>query len=270
MSRRKRRNQSRITLFAFQDIITCVMGIMLLLTLIMCLRITSSVAIARTSSVEQTLDEMKQQAAALAAEIEQLQQTASDQIALLNSGAIDDPELLTDRSLTMENEIQLATAEIRELWQQQAASQTSLESMKKSAEARRPQVARTEALRAENKNLNRSLDELKRGDRVIYNAHNSSSATCWIVELTNRATIQAAELKKSQRPLTFASSSDLQSWMIQRHRSGAVFLILVKPDAAELLEPLTEKLRAAKVVFGFDLLPQDKLAIDPVFGAAIQ
>ena len=270
MTRRKRRNHGQFTLFAFQDIITCVMGIMLLLTLTMCLRITASVALARASSVDQTLDEMKQQAAALAAEIQRLQDTADEQIALLNSGAIDDPGLLTDRSLTMENEIQLATAEIRELWQQQAVSQTSLESMKKLAKARQPQVAQTAAFRTENKNLNRSLDELERGTRVIYNAHDSSAKTCWLVELTNVKTIHAAELGKTQKPLSFGSIADLQSWMIQRHRSGAVFLILLKPDAAELLEPLTEKLRAARVVFGFDLLPRDQSAIDPVFGAATQ
>ncbi|MCH2203815.1 MAG: hypothetical protein MK102_17755 [Fuerstiella sp.] len=270
MSRRKRRNHSRFTLFAFQDIITCVMGIMLLLTLMMCLQITSSVASARVSSVEQTLDEMKQQAVALAGEIEQLQQTASDQTVLLNSGAIDDPELLRDHSLKMTNEIQLATADVRELQQQQDDSQTSLESTKNTVKARRTQAAQTEALRAENRNLNRRLDDLRQGNRIIYNAHDSSSATCWLVELTNPGTIQAAEMGMSRKPLTFASRSDLQSWMTQHHRSGAAFLILVKPDAAEILEPLTAALRARKVTYGFDLLPQDKAAIDPVSGAAVQ
>ena len=38
--------------------------------------------------------------------------------------------------------------------------------------------------------------------------------------------------------------------------------MLVKPDAADILDPLTEELRSGNVVFGFDLLAQDKTAID--------
>jgi len=248
----------------------CVMGIMLLLTLMMCLQITSSVVSAGASPVDQTLDDMRELAAELAAEVTQLQQSASDQMALLNSGAIEDPKLLKDRSLSLEIENQSVTDNIRELWQQQDSSQTSLDSIQNTAKTRHAQIAQTKTLRSENRKLNKSLDELKRGDRVVYNAHDSSAATCWLVELTDLRTIQVAEMGKSGKPLTFSSRSDLELWMIQRHRSGAVFLILVKPDAAELLEPLTEQLRAQNVVFGFDLLPQNRVAIDPVTGAAAQ
>ena len=270
MSRRKRKNNSQFSLFVFQDIITCVMGIMLLLTLMMCLQITATVASDTASPVEQTLDEMKQQAADLAAEVMQLQQLAGEQIVLLNSGAIEDPELIKEQSLTMENENQLANETIRELWQQHTENETSLESIIKTDKDRQAQISETETLRDDNRNLSKRLDELKRGDRVIYNAHNSSATTCWLVELTNATTIQAAELGKSIPPLSFTSQTDLQFWMLQRQRSGAVFLILVKPDAADSFELLSEELRLKSVTFGFDLLPQDKLAIDPILGAAAQ
>ena len=94
MSRRKRSNHARFSLFVFQDIITCVMGIMLLLTLMMCLQITSVVASADAAPAAQMVSELKQQAAALAAEISKLESEASEQASLLESGAIDDPELL--------------------------------------------------------------------------------------------------------------------------------------------------------------------------------
>ena len=72
MSRRKRKNHSQFSLFVFQDIITCVMGIMLLLTLMMCLQITSVIAATEHSAASQMVDELRSQAAALSAEVARL------------------------------------------------------------------------------------------------------------------------------------------------------------------------------------------------------
>ena len=61
---------------------------------------------------------------------------------------------------------------------------------------------------------------------------------------------------------TFSSLDSLKKWIRQQHQKGAVFLLLVKPDAADVLDPLSEDLRREQIVFGFDLLPQDKIAIN--------
>ncbi|MEQ9410974.1 MAG: hypothetical protein RIK87_24900 [Fuerstiella sp.] len=270
MSRRKRNNNTRFSLFVFQDIITCVMGIMLLLTLIMCLQITSSVATADASTAAETVQQMKQQAAALSAEIAALQQSVDEQMSLLNSGAIDDQELLKNRSVTLESDNLLATKDVQRLWQQKSSSQTTLSQLQAMESQRRQQQKQTAALEQLNRELDARVKQLQSGERVVYNGHNSTSAVCWLVELTDSNTFQAAELGKSNPPQRFSSMTQLSAWVAGRHRSGAVFMFLVKPQAADVLEPLTDRLRSQNVTFGFDLLAQDSKAIDPATGAAVQ
>ncbi len=270
MSRRKRKSRSQFSLFAFQDIITCVMGIMLLLTLMMCLQITSRVGVMRSSPANQLLDEMQQQARELAQEALELETVVSEQNDLFQSGAIDDPELLERRVIEMRNEVQLTAASVSELVKEQTSTQETLRSIQSTVEADRSKSQAVQALQDENQSLEEKLAGLRSGNRVIYNSHDSSSSTCWIVELTDPGTIQAAEIGKTQKPLDFQSSAALQTWMVQRSRAGAAFLVLVKPSAAELLEPLASDLRSNKVTFGFDLLAQDMSGLDPVTGAAAQ
>jgi cell division protein FtsB len=269
MSRRKRKNNSGFSLFVFQDIITCVMGIMLLVTMMMCLQITAAVVSPEQTPAEETIRQMQRQAAALSAEIASLQSTVDENASLLNSGAINDPALLRDRTVTLDNDNQLAEIDVKALWEQQTSGQETLDTLKKTAQRRSEQTRQTESLKQDNETLDEKVKKLTRGDRVVYNAHTSESATCWLVEMTTTTDFQVAELGQRSQPRVFSSRSDLTSWILQRHQTGTVFMLIVKPAAADVLEQLTTDLRAQNVSFGFDLLPQDKTAIDPVSGASI-
>ena len=127
---------------------------------------------------------------------------------------------------------------------------------------------RTRQLEEQNQELTKSLEQLQNGDRVVYNAHSTSAASCWLVEMSGERSFVAAEIGKAQLPRQFSSVSEVRSWMVQQHQSGAVFLLIVKPDAAGILDELSDHLRSQNVTFGFDLLPQNKAAIDPNSGAA--
>ncbi|MEO2020015.1 MAG: hypothetical protein ABGZ53_37255, partial [Fuerstiella sp.] len=171
MSRRKRKNDSRFSLFVFQDIITCVMGIMLLVTMMMCLQITTVIASAERTPAEETIQQMQQQAAALSADIASLKSTVDKNASLLNSGAINDPDLLRGRSVTLENDNQLANVDVKALWEQQTSGLRVLDELKKTVQHRRDQVRQTKSLEQENKQLADTVKKLKQGDRVVYNAH---------------------------------------------------------------------------------------------------
>lgn len=270
MSRRKRNNGTRFSLFAFQDIITCVMGIMLLVTLMMCLQITSVVALSSDSDVNDTVRQMKVRAAALSAEIAQLQQTVDEQASLLNSGAINDQTLLRDRSATLEADNRIAQEQMRRLLAEQAATQQKLTDLQNVSILQANQPEETNRLQLENQRLQQQLEQIKSGERVIYNAHVSNSKTCWLVEMTSAGNFIAAELGKQQTPKQFSSQRDLAAWMLQRHRAGASFMLVVKPNAADTFDLLAETLRRQNIAFGFDLLPQDMSAIDPITGAGAQ
>lgn len=270
MSRRKRNNRTQFSLFAFQDIITCVMGIMLLVTLMMCLQITEVVAVSSDSDVADAVRQMKVRAAALSAEIDELQQTVDEQATLLNSGAINDETLLRNRSATLEADNRIAQERMKRLLEEQAATQQKLSDLNNIAIREASQPEQTEELKAENQRLQEQLEQLKNGERVIYNAHTSNAQTCWLVEMTAPGKFMVAELGKQQSPKSFQSQQDLSAWMQQRHRGGASFMLVVKPDAADTFDQLAEQMRRQKIAFGFDLMPQDRTAIDSAAGAVAQ
>lgn len=270
MSRRKRNNRTRFSLFAFQDIITCVMGIMLLVTLMMCLQITSVVAVSSDSDVNDTVRQMKARAAALSAEIAELQQAVDEQTSLLNSGAINDQALLRNRSATLDADNRIAQEQMKRLLQEQAATQQALSDLQNVAMVQATLPEQTDRLQLENQRLQQQLQQVQSGERVVYNAHAGNSKTCWLIEMTAPGSFVAAEIGPQHPPKSFSSQRDLNAWMLQRHRSGASFMLVVKPDAADTFDVLAESLRRQNIAFGFDLLPQDKTAIDPTSGSVVQ
>ena len=269
MSRRIRSNHSKFSLFAFQDIITCVMGIMLLLTLLICLQITTVTVTSVQSSGRKSLDELKEQAAELAAEVAAVELAVNEQSELIESGAIQDSRLLLERATSLQKNNTAAREDVRTLWEQQAADAAMLQQLEREAAARRDQPQQTVELKQSNATLKKKIETLRRGDRLVYNAHTETSKTCWLVEMSNNATFLAAEMGKKQPPQQFGSRQALVSWIRQRHQSGAVFMLVVKPGSADALEKISEDLRRDNITFGFDLLPQHQAVLDPVTGAAL-
>lgn len=243
------------------------MGIMLLLTLMMCLQITVAVAPSRPSSSAQTIQQMQQQAAALSNEVAELQQSVDEQLALLNSGALMDPNLLKNQAATMEAANAAARDAVQAAVQRQVNAQAMLNEVQQTAQASN-QPQQIAELEKQNQELQKTIEQLKSGSRVVYNGHDSDARTCWLVEMENSTTFRAAELGRSQPPRTFASVDAVSAWILQTHQQGAAFLLIVKPQAASVLDGLSSTLRAANVAFGFDLLPQQASALDPVTGAA--
>jgi len=270
MSRRKRNNNGRFSLFAFQDIITCIMGIMLLLTLIMCLQITTATAMVDATTASQIVEQMKRQATELSAEVSRLETEVGQQLNQLNAGAISDGSLLTRKLEQLNSENQRAQQRVRQLWEQKADTDARLNRLRDTARQNQNRPQQTTRLQQQNEQLQQKLEEMKQGNRVVYNAHDSSTAECWLVELKDESNFQAARVGRRESPQAFASQTSLQSWMAEQHRRKAAFLLLVRPAAADILDTLTQELRQQKMVFGFDLLPAGKVAIDPQTGAVAE
>lgn len=266
MSRRRRRAGSGISLFAFQDIITCVMGIMLLLTLMLCLQI--STAAVREFTPEDTVTETLAQVEALQQQIERLSENVNQQQALLNSGAIEDVELLRQQAEQMSNDSERALAALNEAEQSALQSAASLQKLQQTAAERKDQVSTTQKLLQQVKDMEAQLQKIQSGDRIIYNGHDSQSKRCWLVEMNSTNEFVAAELGRTMTPQKFSSLSQLSQWMSAD--SSRSFLLIVKPDSADVFDGLKQELRQKKVTFGFDLLPTGKVAIDPVTGAGTE
>lgn len=109
----------------------------------------------------------------------------------------------------------------------------------------------------------RELEEIRSGRKRVYNAHNSTARTCWMVEITSPSNIQIALLGNGEATEFFPSNEKLLEWARPLANQDIALMLLVKPEAAGSLETLSKSLVQMKIPFGFDLLPQDASVLAP-------
>ena len=268
MSRRTRNTTTKFSLFSFQDIITCLMGIMLLVTLMICLQIRKP-DVRSKSEVKSKAEELKQVADSLKSDIVELQTQIERNIKLLESGAMSNTQLLKDKHTESEAARAAASRELGVLIERERAARSSADDAKSRAESGRDRSeAEMARLKQAQKRQEEILKDIRDGKRVVYNQYIGSAASCWIVEATNDTTFAAAQIGKSGPPMTFNSINAVLKWIRQKHNEDAEFMILLKPDAQTAIDRLPGTLREEKIAHAYDLLGQDQTALDPVSGAS--
>ena len=267
MSRRKRSASTRFSLFAFQDIITCVMGIMLLLTLLLCLQITEAVmpSSAEVQTRSKTLHTM---VSSLQTELSSLEDRVRTNAALLNSGALSNTNLLQEKQQESDAGRKAAERELMTLLQESLDATESLNDLKSSTQQKQMlQDTEIAQLIAEALRQQQSLKDITDGKRIVYNRYVGSADTCWIVEVSSDTDFKAAPIGKKVAPVSFTSAAQVLKWIRERHKEGAEFLLLLKPAADSAMDELPGTLREEGIAHGFDLIAQEQSGLDPVTGA---
>jgi myosin heavy subunit len=276
MSRRGR-GGTPISLFAFQDIITSVTGIMILITLILALELiqkTEGSPQNRTNELTAELQQATQQAAtvqttvaATQAEIENIRASlAGSETELLATLKVDSTKVsqqlqdLAELNKLLEAELAASTRQVQEA---ETASQ--------SIEAEKDSKAQDhQTLESINETVQQKIEELKKlrqANRVIFNTSQSGPKTPWLVEL-GADKILAAEAGKKGPPQSFATPVAFVTWARKQNRASQYFVLLVKPATITQFETVRQALEKAGFEVGFDLLKADQTAIDPQTGAA--
>lgn len=269
MSRRDR-SQAPFSLFAFQDIITSVTGIVILVTLLLTLELLQrkpvppahSAEIAR--QVQATLEITEQTAAALRAQLAQGDSAAA--------------EMASVSPTRIERSRHEAIQEIEQLEQELSRLQDQLSTATEARDAlaaqqfdRADDVKTLEELRAEIDQTTVELEKLKTSNRVIYNPADPSQRA-WLVDVSSDRLLVALAGEPS-RPRTFtgrllnSSVRQFIRWAKAETDSSDYFVLLVRPGALEIYRDLQDQLKTEGREFGFDLIAADATVIDPKHGA---
>lgn len=262
MGRRKRTGGPAFSLFAFQDIITCVMGIMLLLTLMMSLQIADAPGAQMASKVNTRAQELEKETSRLLVEIDQMESQLASQLSALNSGAILDPTLLSQSRDRAVREAAAAEKEMHRVAELVEFSQKQLQDV-------RLRFGEVDQITADSASLEQliskrrqELEDLKSGRKRVYNAHESDARSCWIVEVSSPLDIRVAQMGKEGDAMSFAGIDALVAWTNTLNGDDIALMLLVKPSAANSLGQLSKSLVERKLAFGFDLLPQDAAVLE--------
>lgn len=257
MGRRKRSGGPAFSLFAFQDIITCVMGIMLLLTLMMAVQLSATTATSRNDQeIAETLQQLEQESADLLAAIAIMERQVKAQAEELQAGALLNNEFLRQSH----REATTAAEESREESDRVSAllmkSQQELEDTRKRSESVPTLSEQIRVLETRLAQQQQELKLIKSGTRLVYNRHSSDAMQCWILEISSATDIRAGLMGSEQASVALADIPAAIAWIADKSADDTAFMLLVKPDAADSLETLSEYLIERKRPFGFDLLPQ--------------
>lgn len=267
MSRRKRSCSTRFSLFSFQDIITCVMGIMLLLTLLICLQISDTPA-RSSSDVKARSSELQTSVSQLQKELAELDTRVRANSKVLQSGGLSNVQLLQEKQQSASSARTAAEQELFALLQQSQEAGQSLTDVKTSVgEQQKLSTEEIKRLIEVTRRQQQTLNDMKNGKRIVYNRYIGGAETCWIVEVSSDTDVKAAPIGKPQVPLSFSTVDQVLTWTRERHQEGAEFLVLFKPAATNAIDRIPGTLREEGILHGYDVLGQDQTALDPQTGA---
>jgi hypothetical protein len=276
MSRRGR-GGNPISLFSFQDIITSVTGIMILVTLFLGLEVVRrrqgspdhmeeeliveiSEASAQTTQVSAALVATRQ-------EIERLRLALQSSDDALLKDVQYDPQMLERQLRDLDSLNRLIAQELDKSSQRRQSAAESLAELQKQDSERSADRKTLEELRTQTVEKLEELRRLKTANRVLFSAAQRSSKTPWLVELSQKG-IFAAEVGKRGPAQSFADLPALLAWTKGRSPSTEYFVLLIKPATIEQFYSAEANLERQGFEIGFDLLKDDQTAIDPQTGAA--
>ena len=263
------RKSSAFSLFAFQDIITSVTGIMILVTLTLALELLQRKEGSPSQRTAEVVPQLRAAALANEDEIRRLDQRLRQGLAALEQLAPIDDDQVRRQLADLQRLNEELDKEVKQLAQQGESSlqrKTEIEAEKR----RRASDSQTlQQLLAEVEAKRQQIEKLRKTNRTIFNPTPGQAKSPWLVEVDGEG-FTVAPWGKAAPPQRFRNSSQLKSFAAGRNRDAEYFVLLVKPDGVEDFGRALHALREAGFDVGFDLLTASQTAIDPETGAAVE
>lgn len=276
MARRKG-TQPTITLFSFQDIITSVSGILVFITLLLALELVERVEGRPDNSLTKLAAELFGAVRQATAERDRLAEITGRSAQALNNAVERSPLVLEQES----RKTALAIASLKQEIEELEARSDGTEQRLREATAREPEAqaqrALQRSLQAEVENLKRELDGIRDEDRVYVNVSGGPVREGWVVEV-GRAQILAAPLSRAGKPRVFdantglfgnlmgdAATRALLKWLDDEN-PGQYVLLLIRPSGHSRFDEIQQHFKDQARPFGFDLIGESQMVIDPERG----
>lgn len=275
---RRRRSRTVVSLFAFQDIITSVSGIIIVLVLLLTLELIDRPQAEGSPSSRAVADQIEQAIASAEQDLEALRETTGSTDELIREVANSPPAALRDQIGNLEQRIAQLQAQLA-LHREQAKQ---LEKAEEAAELQRFDLKETleslDQARREVQTLETQLDEERRDNRLVYALPRGFEKEGWLA-LVEQHQIAVAPIGREAKPifftgtklgpLTVSSAADrFIEWITGQGASSTYVLLLVRPGGVEDFQKIDQQLTDRGIAFGFDLVGADESVLHPVRGAA--
>ncbi|MDG2470522.1 MAG: hypothetical protein P8M80_14665 [Pirellulaceae bacterium] len=268
---RRHRNDNPFTLFAFQDIITSVTGILILITLILALSLVLEPA-AQVSQVQQDGKALQAELDQLESDIQALEAQTQIDAEVLDLLVSFGAESLSDLIAELDSSIEktrsmLRDANIEVLGNKNtvAESNQKLNEKQQSLDDITDKIKQQEAL----------LKEINESNRVVYQFSGNPDQIPWLIELGATQWLAAPANQKAKATVFSEPSLSkrlraIEDWYKNTLGSEGYLVLLIRPDGVQSYNTLRSSKTMANAQFGVDLIASDVTVIDLESGAVIE
>lgn len=264
---RRRQHGNPLSLFSFQDIITSVTGILILLAIMLAIAVIRQKDAAPVVDASAELDTLSEQAKTLEAEVAQLGAIVTETDAQLAkwSGR-------TLEELQTEHASLLASRSHEESKLKQKDQTVSDARQRLQLVAADPQIAKLKKAIAEAERqlseLKKKQDELTSGKRVVYHFRNTTSRP-WLVEIA-KDRIRVGRAGEKAKPQDFTTYGQFVSFVQGQPDDDRYFVLILKPSGIDNHEQIRAELESLDVEIGTELIGEDQTVLDSQSGADFQ
>lgn len=265
MMPRKRSSHPAFSLFAFQDIITSICGIVVLITLILALELSLQIVVSESmteSPLSRTVfDQMRSEVVNMSLEVDRIQTVLSQtKLEMLENSSMTVAEL-RDKNAVLINDIQRNEAKKKE-WEERLPQAEEFNRLSQLDEAEAKRLAEEKAtLEKKIRENDTKVQMAKKGHYVYFNRLSNIKESPWLTVISddkvNLYTLSSATASDS---LDF-SSGDVTSfldWVQQRNTSREYFVLLVRPSGIASFSRIQNRLRSSGFRIGIDFISENQ------------
>jgi hypothetical protein len=267
MSRMRRTAEQPLSLFSFQDIITSVTGVMVLLTLLLAVELMQRVLNSAPKQTEVQITSSVQSIAEMQAELAELQRQLDSSGAISEKLPSFDVEKLRQDRQQLQVSNQRLQQEVANLSNRNDQKQVHLaKAAAQSIAAQQTNLQEIQTLEQQIADAQNKMDGMTSSNRIFFNKDAGGKRT-WIVE-SAKDQLWAAEIGVSAPPRIFAGVDDFRVWVSAMDPRSAALYLIVKPDGEGLFESCRDIASKAGVDIGFHVMAANQQVIDSNTGAA--
>jgi regulator of replication initiation timing len=281
---RRRRSTAAFSLFSFQDIITSVTAILILLVLILALELVTRRKQAAASDPSVSRAALAEAVSALEALVGQLASVVPPDeprpmVRRTRSELERDVRVVEDQARQAAADAELARAVEDRAQSLAAAAVTRLDD----AREIREDVGRMkeEAARVDEEATKLALDNEREADRLakkqeelvqqpsqgaelVFNAPEDRDTQAWIIEVSSDGltVVKLGTNKRRQLGADTGPESATANWLSELNPGRDHALILIRPSGVDIVDDIRESLREAEISFGIDLIGEDQVVRD--------
>lgn len=264
MSRRRAQGPS-VSFFAFQDIITSVVGIFVLITLIMMVDLVRKTGSA-SASQQRVADTFSAAIADLQMQLEQIEKRSKELDVLASKiGAVqvfNKDEIAKDLRASIQSldeqieRTEQRNREIQRIIDSQTKAQTDLQIETQKRSPDRDELAR---LLKQLEKLDSKIGELDLDEPLVFKSQPLDGRSVVVIDVTGTEAI-VLDLQADQRSTMRGLSleRDFKSWMKSHAKGSYHYFLLIRPGGASNFETLRAILVNNSASYGYDVLEQDR------------